>query len=208
MGEDVANSISQAVAGDAEALRGLLVRFGRQVWAEVHRDIDAKHRAIIDADDVMQVTYLEAFLQVGRLTARDEAGLVAWLRRIAQNNLRDAVKEQGRQKRPPAEMRVHRPARGDSSYITLVEHLGATTATPSRHVAADEASRCIEAALTRLPEDYARVVRAYDLDGGSIADVAKALNRSTGAVHMLRARAHDRLRVLLGAETDFFSQVE
>lgn len=208
MSHDETNAIGRAAAGDADALRGLLARHGPQVWGEIDRAIDARHRAIIDADDVMQVTYLEAFLQIERLAARDEAGFVAWLRRIAQNNLRDAIKEQGRQKRPPAALRVQRPATTDSSYITLVEHLGATTTTPSRHVAADEAARHIEAALRRLPEDYAQVVRAYDLAGASIADVAQALNRSPGAVHMLRARAHDRLRTLLGAETDFFSQAQ
>jgi len=198
--------LRQAAEGSTDALRELLVKHGQQVWGEIDRDIDAKWRAIIDADDVMQVTYLEAFLQLDRMTARDAAGFVAWLRSIARNNLRDAIKEQGRQKRPPPAMRLQRAGGHDSSYVTLVEHLGETTTTPSRHVAADEAARHIEAALRRLPDDYAQVVRQYDLTGRSIDDVAKALNRSPGAVHMLRARAHDRLRTLLGAETDFFSQ--
>ena len=36
-------------------------------------------------------------------------------------------------------------------------------------------------------------------------NVAATLERSVGAVHMLRARAHDRLRELLGSESRFSS---
>jgi len=207
LSEGVENLLERAACGDADVLSNLLATYGRQVWAEIDRDIDPKWRAIIDADDVMQVTYLEAFLEIRRLSARDEAGFLGWLRRIAQNNLRDAVKEQGRQKRPQPGMRLERPADTDS-YVTLVEHLGMTTSTPSRHVAAGEAMQCIEAALRQLPNDYAAVVRMYDLEGRDIAQVAAALKRSTGAVHMLRARAHDRLRGLLGASSDFFTRAQ
>lgn len=205
MNEGAENLLERAACGDADVLSNLLATYGRQVWAEIDRDIDPKWRAIIDADDVMQVTYLEAFLEIRRLSARDEAGFLGWLRRIAQNNLRDAVKEQGRQKRPQPGMRLERPLNTDS-YVTLVEHLGMTTSTPSRHVAAGEAMQYIEAALRQLPDDYAAVVRMYDLEGRDIAQVAAALKRSTGAVHMLRARAHDRLRGLLGASGDFFTR--
>jgi hypothetical protein len=46
----------------------------------------------------------------------------------------------------------------------------------------------------------------YDLEDRAIDDVTKALGRTRGAVHMLRARAHERLRELLGAESIFFSR--
>ena len=90
---DEAALLGQAAAGDAAAVRTLLGRHGQQIWNEIDRDIGASWRAVLDADDVMQVTYVEAFLQMDRLAARDAAGFVGWLRRIAQNNLRDAIKE-------------------------------------------------------------------------------------------------------------------
>ena len=68
-----------------------------------------------------------------------------------------------------------------------------------------EAADAVESTLMQLPPDYATVIRMYDLQGRPIAEVAAEMNRSTGAVHMLRARAHDQLRCLLGTETDFFS---
>ena len=63
----------------------------------------------------------------------------------------------------------------------------------------------LEQALRKLPQTYRHVVRMYDLEGQSIEQVAETLDRSQGAVYMLRARAHDRLRHVLGATTKFFS---
>ncbi len=204
MQTNYADLLLRATSGDMEALRALLERFGPQVWNAINADIAPRWRGLVDADDVMQVTYLEAFLHMDRLAARDGAAFVGWLRRMAQNNLRDAVKELERKKRPNPARRVHAPVGGDS-YVTLVEMLGTQSATPSRHVAGQEAARIIEDTLQRLPPDYARVVRDYDLRGVPIGEVAKTMGRSPGAIHMLRARAHDQLRTLLGAETDFFS---
>jgi RNA polymerase sigma-70 factor (ECF subfamily) len=202
--DDDGHILSRAATGDAEALRTLLERHGPAVWAAVDANIGSAWRASIDADDVMQVTYMEAFLQINRLDARDAAGFGAWLRRMAENNLRDAIKALGRKKRPDPLRRVQTGSL-EESCVALVEMLAATSATPSRHAARGEISRVVEKVLEQLPPLYARAVRLYDLEGRSIADVARELGRSAGAVHMLRARAHDRLRAMLGSESRFFS---
>ncbi len=205
MATDDAALLGRACDGDTGALRTLLESHGAKIWTEVNRDIGPRWRSSIDADDVMQVTYMEVFMRIGQFESRDAAAFAGWLRRIAQNNLRDAIKELERKKRPNPSMRVHAPA-GADSYVTLVEVLGATHGTPSRHVAQQEAADILNTMLQRLPRDYAQVVRLYDLEGRPIAAVAAAMERSTGAVHMLRARAHERLRALLGAETNFFTR--
>ena len=204
MNEDDTALLRSAGDGDAAALRTLLKRHGRQVWDDIQREIGAPWRSAIDADDVMQVTYMEAFLQIHRLAARDAAGFVGWLRRMARNNLRDAIRELGRKKRPDPMRRVSGSPE-DGSDVALVQLLGATSTTPSRALAAGEIGLLIDAALDRLPPDYGRVVRLYDLEERAIGDVAGLMGRSPGAVHMLRARAHDRLRELLGSEARFFS---
>lgn len=202
---DIPALLNQAREGDAESLRALLERFGGQVWNAIHADIGPTWRAALDADDVMQVTYMEAFLNVARLAATDEPGFVSWLTRIARNNLRDAIRELGRQKRPSPAQRVH-AADGDASSLALLEQLAQTTGTPSRVVASREAAETIRTMLDRMPGDYARVVRMYDLEGRDIAAVAKEMGRSAGAVHMLRSRAHDLLRELLLEHTDFLTR--
>lgn len=198
--------LDQTRAGKTDAFRELLERHGGAVWSHIDSDIGQQWRGSIDADDVMQVTYMEAFLQMRNLAATDAAGFIAWLRRIAKNNLQDAIKELSRKKRPPPGRRIRRGA-GDESYVTLVEVLGGDTGTPSRAVAQDEAAAVLRDMLDRLPPDYAKVVQLYDLDGRDISDVCEELGRSAGAIHMLRARAHARLRSMLGEETNFFTKV-
>jgi RNA polymerase sigma-70 factor (ECF subfamily) len=181
----------QAAAGDEGALTTLLRTFGPDIRVRIEASISPKWRSILDADDVMQVTYLEAYLQIERFQPRGDGAFVAWLTRIAENNLRDAVDGLQRMKRPQPERRV---LAGDESAIELIEKLGYTTTTPSRQAAVHELQSGVEAAIAGLPEDYARVVRLYDLEGRSAAEIGSDLGRSEGAVYMLRARAHDRLR--------------
>jgi RNA polymerase sigma-70 factor (ECF subfamily) len=183
-----------AVGGDEEALRALLLRHGPEV--ERGLEIHAKWRSVIDTADIMQVTYLEAFLGIHRFDADRGEPFVHWLRCIAENNLRDAVRGLSAQKQPPPDRRVTEPESA-ASVAALYELLGATTTTPSRAAAAAESANRINEALDALPSGYRMAVQMYDLEGRSIDEVAAALNKSTGAVHMMRARAHDRLREIL-----------
>jgi RNA polymerase sigma-70 factor (ECF subfamily) len=187
--------VPRAIAGDTEALSELLGRHGPAV--ERSLDINAAWRTVIDPADVMQVTYLEAFMQVGRLADSDPNTFVSWLRRIAHNNLRDAIRGLEREKRPQPHQRVQ-ASHFEDSLTDLCNLLGATSTTPSREVNRNELVGLMRTAIDALPRSYADVIRLYDLEGQPIAEVARHLQRSPGAVHMLRARAHDQLRHQLG----------
>lgn len=204
MNEPEAVLVDRATRGDPEALTALLEREGPVVRQRIEPKIGAVWRTVLDADDVMQISYMEAFLQIERFRSSGEGAFRAWLSQIAENNLRDAIKSLERAKRPDPRKRVHGPP-GQESFVALVEVLGVTHSTPSQHVAAGEFVGEIERALAQLPPDYARVIRMYDLECRPPAEVAAALGRSAGAIFMLRARAHDRLKELLGSASRFFS---
>src|SRR5256885_13902788 len=104
--ESDANLLQRAASRDKAALLLLLKRFGPKVRDAMRGKIDARWRSILEEDDLMQVTYLEAFLHIHQLAARDADSFVGWLIRIAQNVLRDAVKGLERQKRPHPSHRV------------------------------------------------------------------------------------------------------
>jgi RNA polymerase sigma-70 factor (ECF subfamily) len=196
-------SVRKAVGGDTDALTDLLRAFAPAV--ERFLRIDRPWRSLLETSDVMQVTYLEAFLQIGGFDAERGDSFEAWLRRIAENNLRDAVRGLQRQKRPQPRDRV--TPSGSDSVTGLFDLLGVTTTTPSRQAVRSEMDRHLSAALEALPSDYAQAIRLYDLEGFAINDVAAQMGRSPGAVHMLRARAHDWLRERLGAEFGSMSRL-
>lgn len=195
----------RAGRGDEDALCGLLSHYGPIVRERLKSKIGAQWRTALDEDDVMQVTYLEAFLLIGQFKHRGTGSFLAWLSQVAENNLRDAIRGLQAAKRPDPKRRVQVSRPNENSFVALVEMLGATNSTPSRAAARDESERLIEDALSGLPPDYERVVRLYDLEGRSAQEVAEQLGRSTGAIYMLRARAHEKMRGALGNASQFFT---
>lgn len=193
--------IRRAVAGDAGALSDLLKAHGPEVEGMLR--IGAAWQAMIEPADVMQVTYLEAFLRIRTFDPSRGTPFVTWLRVIAENNLRDAIRGLTRQKQPPPQARIQ-PLSHEESLIGLYDMVTAQSGTPSAKLRREELCTAVERAISALPDRYAQVVRMYDLEAAEIDDVAKKLGRSAGAVYMMRARAHQRLGELLGTSSEFF----
>jgi RNA polymerase sigma-70 factor (ECF subfamily) len=187
--------VVRCVEGDRDALVQLLEFVGPSVRGSLR--IDDMWRSSLDADDVMQTTYMEVFLRVDRLEVHSVAGFRGWMRTVAENNLRDAIKALQRAKRPDPRQRLAETQHGDST-VGLLDAIGCISHTASRDAVAREAETMLREALERLPESYRLVVTLLDLNGEAIDDIANRLGRSVGAIYMLRARAHDRLREILG----------
>ncbi|MBX3394475.1 MAG: sigma-70 family RNA polymerase sigma factor [Phycisphaerae bacterium] len=206
--DDTATDISvervrSAVAGDADALSALLRICGPLV--ERTLQVGDPYRSLIDPADIMQVTYMEAFLRIGSFDALRPHSFEAWLRQIAHNNLRDAIRGIERQKQPPPRNRLQ-PSDSDESLIGLYDQFArGSSATPSRSVGRRELRDYVIRMIDELPERYGRVVRMCDIEGRSAVEVAAAMGKSPGAIHMLRARAHDRLRERIGTSSPYFS---
>lgn len=191
-----------AVAGDAAALRQLLRRHDGDLRALLAGKIRKTHRSAFDVEDVLQVTYLEVFLRIRDFSSKGPGSFRAWLLRIAENNLKDAIRGLEAEKRPPRNKQVVLP-RSDESYVTLFSMLGGTKSTPSKHMAKQDARSALEHALKQLPPDYETVVRLNDLEGKPAAEVAQIMNRTVVSVYMLKARAHTRLAELIGSASRF-----
>jgi RNA polymerase sigma-70 factor (subfamily 1) len=196
--------LTRAIEGDADALALLLERHGQAVRRALKGKISARWQSALSEDDVMQQTYADAFQDIGSFVPHGDGSFVAWLTQIANRNLLDGVKMLEREKRGGKRRRVEAGS-SDDSYVALYELVGRTSSTPSRHVARDEAKKVLAEAIQKLPSAYREVVRLYDLDGQPAQQVADDLGRSCGAVFMLRARAHARLREIMGAASDYLS---
>lgn len=203
-GADESLLVARAKEGSEPAITELLERFGPQVRNRLLGKIAPTWQGVLELDDVLQVTYLEAFLQIEDFKPKGPGAFLAWLTQMAENNLRDAVRGLERAKRPNPRNQVHAGS-SDDSYTALVELLGVTNTTPSRQAGKGELKAILDQVLGELPPDYERVIRLMDLDGRSATEAATEIGRSTGAIHMLRARAHERLKALLGSPSRFFS---
>lgn len=186
---------------DGKALSELLARLAGPLRARL--EIPSRHRSLFDVDDVVQITFIEAFLHIGKFCSRGPDSFLAWLVRLAKNNLRDAIRELSREKRGGSLRRVGGFV-DDESYAVLLANLTGTGTTPSQGAARSEAKGLIESTLAKIPEDYAKVIRMYDLQGKTAEEVARNMSRSVGAVYMLKGRAYKLLREFLGRSSNFF----
>src|SRR5262245_32438725 len=194
----------KAPAGDQDAISQLLCAYGPQARRSL--SIHPQWQTLVTAEDVMQVTYLEAFMRIGQLQALDGEPCTAWLTRLAQTSLKAASKELEREKRPDPRRRIH-PKSAEDSYVTLADLVAATASgAPSRCAGRRETQQLMEAAIRKLPNAYEQVVRMCDLEERPLKDVAAAMGRSVAATKMMRMRAHERLGEILGSESCYLTR--
>ncbi|MCK4341951.1 MAG: sigma-70 family RNA polymerase sigma factor [Phycisphaerae bacterium] len=204
MGSSGQNPLRQTASGERDALRQLLKEHGPGVRRQLAGKIPGRWQAVLSVDDVMQQTYTDVFLNVDRFVPQGDASLAAWLLKIADHNLIDALRMLEADKRGKDRRRIQ-PETREESFVAFYELLSAGGATPSRLVARDEARAALERAVEQLPDAYRQVVLMFDLEGRPMEEVARALNRSPGAAYMIRVRAHRRLRELMGTPSEYFS---
>ncbi len=196
--------VDRSIEGDTSALSELLIRCDGRLRSRLGGQIGRRYRSAFSIDDVLQVTYTEAFLRIQSFRPTGDGAFLNWLARIAENTLKNAIRELDRQKRPPRGRQVGNLA-GDDSYVAIIEMLAGSQSTPSRQIAREEGRQAIDEVLGMMPADYAMVIRRFYLEGCTASQIADDLGRSTGAVYMLKSRAWEQLAELLGDATRFFS---
>lgn len=196
MPEAANHLLERAVDGDQDAISDLLTQYGGEVRASLSGQIGKPWQSVLDVDDVMQVTYLEAVIRIRQFRPQGPNAFVAWLKQIARNNLQDAIRGLSQKKRPNPSRRVQATKESDAD-LELFDLAGGDSVTPSRVAREAERRKILHDAIDWLPSAYGQVLRLYDLERMPIGDVMANMGRSRGAILMLRARAIDRLRELL-----------
>jgi RNA polymerase sigma-70 factor (ECF subfamily) len=190
-----AEVIERAVAGSTDDTETLLGQLEHELRSSL--TIPARWQRSLDRDDILQVSFLEAFLRIGSLRDRTPSGLRAWMRRLVQNNLTDAVRALDRDKRPDPRRRLTHGEQGQSAR-TLLGMVAGDLETAGAKASVNEQVESLQEAVLQLPASYRLVIQRVDLDECTVAEIALEMQRSTGAVHLLRSRAHIRLAELMG----------
>ena len=148
--------LNQAASGDRHALVQLLEQHGPAVRRRIEGRIPRRWRSALSADDIMQQTYIDAFVDADRFVANGKGSFPKWLGSLAKCNLLDALKMLEADKRGKGRPRIELRTREDS-FIALHELIGSAHSTPSQHVARDEACDALERAVAlALPGGWIR----------------------------------------------------
>lgn len=187
----------RAKEGDAQALAHALHGCAASVRARLSGNIPSRWAAQIGIDDLLQQTYLDAFLSIGRFDGDTAEAFAGWLCAIARRNLQDTARALEADKRGGSRRPISLDASTDR-LEPLLDEICAVSLTPSRYAARNEAIVRLRAAVSALPTPHRDVINGYDLEGRTMAEVAATIGRTVGTAYMLRARAMGWLAEMLG----------
>ena len=174
---DIGSIVERAVAGDQLAWNHLVREYGGRL-----RGIAAGFRLNrADAEDAMQVTWMDLVANVRKLRSHDRIG--AWLATTMRRNCLAILRR--RRRETPA----------DSLLTTIADE----SADVERALLTAETANLLWATVGRLPPRQACLVRALFAGGErSYDELAGALAMPVGAIGPTRQRALHRLAELLG----------
>ncbi len=158
--------------------------------------LGARLQGKIDLSGVVQQTLLEAHRAQKAARSPEAAFTAAWLRRLLANNLRDEIRKATAQARDVKRERSLE-AQLEASSSRLQAWLAAEQSSPSQHAMREQSLLALAGALARLPEDQRQAIEMHHLKGHTLAEVARILKRSKGAVAALLYRGLKQLRTLM-----------
>jgi RNA polymerase sigma-70 factor (ECF subfamily) len=156
--------------------------------------MESRFAAKFDPADVVQQAMILAVRDFRNFRGQTDAEFAAWLRQILAHVLAHEMRRySGTQKRDlDREMSLDETI--NQSAQRLGEILPATATSPTQAVVRNERQVHLAQALERLPDDYREVIVLRHIEGLSHEQIAKRMNRNTGAIRMLWVRALARLR--------------
>jgi RNA polymerase sigma factor (sigma-70 family) len=167
-----ATVLARAQHGERAAHAEIYGLFSTSVFTLARRMLAS--RAL--AEDVLQDTFIEVIRKVG--TYRGEAEFGFWVKRIAINKCLMHLR---------------------SSWVSRRDGDGEETigSVPTRAVGIDD-QIALERALDELSDTARVVVWLHDVEGHTHGEIARMMGRTASFSKSQLARAHERLRVLLG----------
>ena len=173
-----------------------LERFREFLSLLARLQLDPRLQVKVDVSGVVQQTLLEFHQAFDRLRTWDESQQTAWLRKALAHNLTDEVRKLRTAGRDMAREQPLEAAMECSS-ARLEAWLAADQTSPSQRAARQEQLLRLAGALARLPKDQRAAVELHHLRGYAVAEVARRMGRSDGAVGALLVRGLKKLRELL-----------
>jgi RNA polymerase sigma-70 factor (ECF subfamily) len=185
-------SSSQTSAEAFERYRSYL-----HLLAQAH--LRPRMQARLDASDLVQQTLLDAHQKQAQFRGESEGERLAWLKQILANNLADAVRGMARAKR---DVNRERPLEHEvaGSFSRVEGWLAAVQSSPSQQtVRAEELVRLADG-LATLPPAQRDAIVLHHLQGQTLAEVGRQLDKTPAAVAGLLHRGLKQLRELMAAD--------
>ena len=170
--------IAQAKAGSPDALNLLYERSAPRLLSFIRLRLGRQLRERLESRDILQAAMLRSLERIRQFEGDQTRSWMAWLARIAENEIRDRADHQHRQRRDAArEVSLDDPP------------IPALTRSALTRVLQSEQSQQLETALESLSDAHREIILLRAFQELSFREVAARLHKSEDACRMLMARA-------------------
>jgi RNA polymerase sigma-70 factor (ECF subfamily) len=187
-GVDTTRALHDAQTGTPAALEDLYARVAPRLLSLIRLRLGPSLRSRLESRDILQATFLRSFERFGQFSGTDGRALMAWLARIAENEIRD---------RADFHHRARRDAAREAPLDRAAAAVPASVHSVLSRMVQDERARRIEDALESLAPPHRDVILLRMYQEMSFAEIASRMGRSEDACRMLLARALAALTLAL-----------
>jgi RNA polymerase sigma-70 factor (ECF subfamily) len=188
---------ASAREGSSSCLGRLLTLYSNYLKLLIAAQLDDRLRVRVSPSDVVQETFFEAHRDFHQFRGQSTGEFVAWLRKILVNNLLRVVEQHLLAEKRDVRREVSLEQLGrrlEQSTARLESLLAEPGDSPSGYAQRNEQEIMLADALAELPGDYREVILLRHVEGLPFEEVARRMDRTSGAVRMLWLRALERLR--------------
>ncbi len=185
--------VRRAQDGETDAFGRLVDRYSDRVRHVVRRKLGPKLRRMLDSADIVQEASVQAMRKAKDFRWRDEAGMINWLCKLAQNAINAQADYFKADKRNPDRL-VPIDVPGEDEPRPIPD----TRPGPGTVLAGDEQVNRLASCLRQLPAHYQEIIRLRDYERLSWREVAERAGRpSEAAARMMHTEALYRLQKLI-----------
>jgi RNA polymerase sigma-70 factor (ECF subfamily) len=181
MDQETTTLLLQAKAGSGDALNRLFEHVAARLLALIRLRMGSGIRSRMESRDILQACMMKAFENLDRLKGETSETLMAWLARIAENEIRDQAEYLGRKRR---DMDRDIPIEDEAR-----DRLKAQVRSQVSQVILGHEMKRLERALENLDPDYREIILLRKMEELSYEEIGRRLGKSPDACRMLLARA-------------------
>jgi len=188
--------LERACDGEQAAFEELFKRHRGRLQKAIAMRMDRRLAARIDASDVLQETYLEAFKRLPKYLQQEEMPFYLWLHWIAREKVLELHRRHlGAEKRAVTQEVQLLPVDSSATFVSFV--ITGHEPSPSQALAKTELAECLRQALGQLDNDERDLILWRHFEQLSARDMAQLLQISEAAAGKRYIRAVERLRAIL-----------
>lgn len=205
MAADEGELVERLRQGDDQALGELFSRFRERLWKLVNFRLSPRLSGRVDADDVLQESYLAAAERIRHFLDNPSISIFVWLRLIVLQTLTDVERRHLGARMRDANREVSlqvQPAGQSTSFSLAAQLLGNLTSPSQAAIRAEQASQ-LEAAIDNMNPIDREVLALRHFEELTNQETAEVLEIEEKAASIRYVRALKRLKEILAERPGF-----